>query len=47
MRGRPEPLVELDLGDYNGIADRDELAALDGVPGPVLDIGCGPGRIVR
>jgi SAM-dependent methyltransferase len=45
MRG--SDIVELDLGDYAGAADRDELAALVDVSGPVLDIGCGPGRLVR
>jgi SAM-dependent methyltransferase len=43
----PDDVVELDLGDYAGAADHDELAALVDVSGPVLDIGCGPGRLVR
>jgi SAM-dependent methyltransferase len=47
MIGRHPDVVELDLGDYDGAADRDELATLADVAGPVLDIGCGPGRIVR
>ena len=30
-----------------GSADRDDLAALGAAEGPVLDVGCGPGRMVR
>jgi SAM-dependent methyltransferase len=39
-------LIRLDLADYARDADRHEMAALDGIDGPVLDVGCGPGRIV-
>jgi SAM-dependent methyltransferase len=36
----------LELGRWHGAADAVELALLEGLPDPVLDIGCGPGRIV-
>jgi SAM-dependent methyltransferase len=39
--------VHLDLATYARQADEHELAALDVVRGPVLDIGCGPGRLVE
>jgi SAM-dependent methyltransferase len=39
-------ILDLDLHEWSRDADDDELAALAHVPGPVLDVGCGPGRLV-
>jgi SAM-dependent methyltransferase len=39
-------ILDFDLRDWSRDADDDELAALAHVPGPVLDVGCGPGRLV-
>jgi SAM-dependent methyltransferase len=36
----------LDLERWDYPASDDELAVLDAVTGPVLEIGCGPGRLV-
>lgn len=36
--------LELPLGRYLGPADRVDESLLAGVRGPVLDVGCGPGR---
>jgi len=38
------PSVPLSLGRYLGPADRADRELLDHVAGPVLDVGCGPGR---
>lgn len=38
--------VDLDLDRWRGVAGDDEVEVLAGVPDPVLDVGCGPGRIV-
>lgn len=35
------------MGMLRGPADVDDMAAIDGARGPLLDIGCGPGRMVR
>jgi SAM-dependent methyltransferase len=37
-------LVTLDLARWLGPADPHDQAVLQGVAGPVLDVGCGPGR---
>lgn len=42
-----EPALPLDAGRWSGRADADDLTALRDVTGPVLDVGCGPGRMVR
>jgi SAM-dependent methyltransferase len=41
---RSEPL---DVQRWSAMADAADLAALDGLRGPLLDVGCGPGRMVR
>ncbi|MGH9231613.1 MAG: methyltransferase domain-containing protein [Acidimicrobiales bacterium] len=38
--------LELPVDRWHGPPDEVELALLDGLPDPVLDVGCGPGRIV-
>jgi SAM-dependent methyltransferase len=38
--------VEFDLIDFARPADAHDLATLTHVRGPVLDVGCGPGRLV-
>ena len=38
------PTVRLPLDRYLGPADSGDLRLLDEVAGPVLDVGCGPGR---
>jgi SAM-dependent methyltransferase len=51
-RGAPNPVVTLSDGErfplavsrYLGPADAADRELLDGVSGPVLDVGCGPGR---
>jgi SAM-dependent methyltransferase len=37
----------MDFGRWNGAADRTDIALLNSVRGPVLDVGCGPARMVR
>ena len=38
--------IELPVGRWHGPPDEVELALLDTLPDPVIDVGCGPGRIV-
>jgi SAM-dependent methyltransferase len=42
--GLPEPL---DVQRWRAEADDVDRALLDGLDGPLLDLGCGPGRMVR
>jgi SAM-dependent methyltransferase len=39
--------VTMDAGRWSAGADATDLALLAGATGPVLDIGCGPGRMIR
>jgi SAM-dependent methyltransferase len=39
-------LIELDVGRWLGGADHADGTVLDRCSGPVLDVGCGPGRFV-
>ncbi len=43
-RLRDGTVLPLDLERYLGPADESDERVLDGLTGPVLDVGCGPGR---
>ena len=45
--GEAEPRELWHASDLRGPATRADLSALDEVRGPLLDVGCGPGRMVR
>jgi SAM-dependent methyltransferase len=48
LRHNSEPkMVELDLGRWSSEADTIDYQLLASVRGPVLDVGCGPARMVR
>lgn len=44
VRFRDGTVLALDLDRYLAPADDIDVGVLDGLPGPVLDVGCGPGR---
>lgn len=46
-RARFHARVTMDVARWNADADDADLTLLSRVTGPVLDIGCGPGRMVR
>jgi SAM-dependent methyltransferase len=46
LRGEDGTIIELDVGSWSAEADAVEQRLLSTVRGPVLDIGCGPGRLV-
>jgi SAM-dependent methyltransferase len=46
-RLRDGTAVPLELERYLGAADATDEQLLDGLSGPVLDVGCGPGRHLR
>lgn len=41
------PPVFLDVDKFRAAADAVDAEILRGLPGPLLDVGCGPGRLVR
>ena len=46
LRSRTGAAIPLEVGRWRCEADEVERSLLAGLPEPVLDIGCGPGRIV-
>lgn len=46
LRAHTGETLELDLGRWHDPATEEEAAILDTVAGPVIDLGCGPGRLV-
>jgi SAM-dependent methyltransferase len=46
-RSRSLNSSSMDFARWNGAADRIDIALLGSVRGPVLDVGCGPARMVR
>jgi SAM-dependent methyltransferase len=42
-----EPSISMDVSRWNDDADLIDLSLLSNTSGPVLDIGCGPGRMVK
>lgn len=46
LRAESGEVLNLDTARWHADASDDEQTVLDGVDGPVLDVGCGPGRIV-
>ena len=47
LRFKGGSALPLPIDRYLGLADRGDLELLGGVGGPVLDVGCGPGRHLR
>jgi len=43
---RPDAAVTLDVGRWSAAADRVDRSLLEGADGPVIDVGCGPGRML-
>ncbi|ROP74636.1 bifunctional 2-polyprenyl-6-hydroxyphenol methylase/3-demethylubiquinol 3-O-methyltransferase UbiG [Curtobacterium sp. PhB115] len=43
---RPDAVTTMDVGRWSAAADRVDRSLLDDVDGPVIDIGCGPGRML-
>jgi SAM-dependent methyltransferase len=46
LRAHTGEALELDLGRWHDPATYEEADLLDTVDGPVIDLGCGPGRLV-
>ena len=46
LRAETGEVLELDLGRWHDPATEEETGLLDTVDGPVIDLGCGPGRLV-
>ncbi len=46
LRAHTGETLELDLGRWHDAASDEEADLLDTVDGPVIDLGCGPGRLV-
>jgi SAM-dependent methyltransferase len=45
--GTPARISTMHAGRWSARADAIDRSLLDGVAGPVLDIGCGPGRMIQ
>ncbi|WP_066516380.1 methyltransferase domain-containing protein [Curtobacterium ammoniigenes] len=43
---RDAPVVEFDVARWSAPADQVDRSLLNGVDGPLIDLGCGPGRMV-
>lgn len=43
---RPDVEVTMGVGRWSAAADRVDRSLLEGADGPVIDIGCGPGRML-
>ncbi|RKR73318.1 class I SAM-dependent methyltransferase [Frondihabitans australicus] len=43
---RPDDVEEFDVGRWSAAADEVDLALFSDVDGPVIDLGCGPGRML-
>ena len=46
LRASDGGVLPLDDARWHADVDHWERGVLDGLPGPVLDVGCGPGRVV-
>lgn len=46
-RGDPDQAATMDVSLWNAMANDADRSLLRSVTGPVLDVGCGPGRMVR
>jgi SAM-dependent methyltransferase len=46
-RGEQRATLEVDVADWRAPADEIDIAVFSGLSGPLLDVGCGPGRMVR
>lgn len=45
--GDPSPTLHLDVAEWRAPAGTTDRTVLAGLSGPLLDVGCGPGRMVR
>ena len=45
--GDPSPALPVDVAGWRAPANAVDLMVLAGLDGPLLDVGCGPGRMVR
>ena len=45
--GDTTTVLQLDVTDWSAPANAVDVAVLAGLDGPLLDVGCGPGRMVR
>ena len=46
LRAESGEALDLDLSRWHAVADAEERMLLAALPGPVIDLGCGPGRLV-